>query len=210
MKKSFSVLELIFAITLLSLCLLSFSFNPTNLKIKKIDLATNRLLLYLKQTRYQALLDDKYENNNKLWHKKRWTLKFFNCRNNKGIYYVIYSDENMTGHPNKTESLKDPLTNKYIYSSNKCEYDNTTSKYVLLTNEFDINKVNVSCKTDSSLGKISFGIDGYVYKKLSNKENESKKYRIKKECKIIIEDKEGEKRVIRVGKRGEMSTIFKI
>ncbi|RXJ97880.1 hypothetical protein CRU98_12205 [Arcobacter sp. CECT 8986] len=210
MKKSFSLLELIFAITLLSIAFFSFSFNTSNLKVKKIDLATNRLILYLKETRYQALLDDKKEDSNKLWHKKRWTLKFFNCRNKKGIYYSIFSDENMTGHPNKNESLIDPLNNKYVYSSNKCEYDDSTSKYTLLTKEYNITNIDVSCKTDSSLGKISFGSDGYVYKKLSNKDNESDKYRLNKPCKIIIEDKEGERRGIELGEKGEISTISKI
>ncbi|RXJ86343.1 type II secretion system protein [Arcobacter sp. CECT 8985] len=190
MRKSFSLLELIFAIIIISITIFSFNLNKTSeLKIKKIDLATNRLLLYLKQSRYQALIDDKYYLENKKWYKQRWTLKFFNCRNHKGIYYVLYSDKNQSGHPKKSESMKDPLTNKYIYSSNKCEKNSDSSKYVLLTKEFDINKVDISCKMDASLGKISFGSDGKVYKKLSNNTNESNKYEINRVCIIKLIDK---------------------
>ncbi|QDF29969.1 type II secretion system protein [Halarcobacter anaerophilus] len=189
MKRSFSLLELILIILLLSICYYSFF-----IKIDKNNLedAANRIVLYLKQTRYQALVDSKEAYDNKLWHKKRWTFKFFRCKQSiGGIYYIIYSDENMKGHPNIDEAISDPLTNKKIYSSNSCETNSNTSKYVLLTKEYGISDVNISCNMTSSLGQISFGNDGKVYSKLSNYENQENKYEIKQRCKIELKSEEG-------------------
>ncbi|XOB61695.1 Tfp pilus assembly protein FimT/FimU [Campylobacterota bacterium DY0563] len=194
MKKSYSLIELILVIFLISILYYSISLNNHN---NKLDELTNRIVLYLKQARYQALIDNKKEKNQELWHKKRWTLKFFNCKKSVGgIYYVIYSDSNMTGHPNLDESLKDPLTKKRIYSSNNCEVSENTSKYVLITKEFDIENIKLTCNSTTTIGQISFGGDGKVYSKLSSNENQSDEYEIKERCKIDIRIKENERREI--------------
>ena len=131
MKKSFSFLEIILVVSPLGF--IYTIFIPKN-KINKLDEIANRLSLYIAYTRLKAMLDDKYEDTDPLWHKKRWTIKFFRCRNTEdGIYFVIYSDKNKTGHPSEEDSLKDPLTNKLIYSSNYCQENTKNSKYVLLT-----------------------------------------------------------------------------
>lgn len=186
MKNSFSLLELIFAIFLLILISSYFYFNPTNNKLQE---ATKRIELYLKQTRYQALIDNKKNFSDTQWHKQRWTMKFFRCSNNRGLYYVIYSDTNKLGHPNEDESLLDPLTKKRVYATNSCEYNSKRSKYVLLTKEFDIIKVDISCNTTDSLGQISFGSDGKVYTKLSTKDNGFNEFELKKRCEIKLIDK---------------------
>ena len=67
MKRSFTLLELILMIVLLGF--LYTSFIP-KVKVSKIDNLTNRLVLYLKQTRYQSLINDKFSNSDNLWHKK--------------------------------------------------------------------------------------------------------------------------------------------
>ncbi len=88
MKRSFSLLELILTLTFICLVSISFFFTKESIFENKIDIATNRLILYLKQTRLQALLDSQYSPTDNLWHKKRWTLKFFRCNKNiGGIYY---------------------------------------------------------------------------------------------------------------------------
>lgn len=110
-KKSFLLIELIFVIVIISI--VSYVFIPNPLDDTKLDTITKRLILYLNHTRYKSFIDDKYSLEEKLWHKKRWTLKFFRCRTSVGgIYYVIYSDTNMSGHPGKNDSLNDPLTKK--------------------------------------------------------------------------------------------------
>jgi len=196
MKKSFTLLELILVITLLGF--LYTAFIP-KVKPSKIDDLTNRLVLYLKQTRYQALINDKFNQNDDLWHKQRWTFKFFRCRESVGgIYYVIYSDKNLTGHPSIEDTLKDSLTQKNIYNSNYCTEDIEHSKYVLITQNFDIKSVNITCNNTTSLGQLSFGNDGKVYSKLSNISNDSNSYEIQNNCKIEIEDKYNEKRSINI------------
>ncbi len=186
MKKSLSLFELLFVVLIISFVSYSYKINPN---LENLEIATQKLVFYLKYTRYQALIDNQYDNNDPLWHKKRWTLKFFNCSKNiGGIYYSIYSDKNKKGHPNLKESLKDPLTNKYIYSSNKCKETYNTSKYVLLTKQFDIEKIDISCNSTSGLGQISFGNRTEIYTKLSPYENKSNKYQLMQECIITLFD----------------------
>tara|TARA_B100001063_G_scaffold73493_1_gene67662 strand:+ start:13823 stop:14443 length:621 start_codon:yes stop_codon:yes gene_type:complete len=194
MKKSFSLLEIILIILLLGF--LYTAFIPKT-QISKIDELTNRLVLYLKQTRYQALINDKYDKNDELWHKKRWTLKFFRCRESVGgIYYSIYSDRNSSGHPSIEDSLKDSLNLKNIYSTNYCQENINNSKYVLITKNFNIKEVKLSCNQTSSLGQLSFSSDGKIYSKLSNLPNDNSSYEIKNKCKIKLTDIFGEKRSI--------------
>lgn len=186
MKKSFTILEIIFVISILTIII--FTLKP-KIYINKLEHAANRIVLYLKQTRYQAMIDDQYDSKDSLWHKKRWTLKFFRCSNKVGgLYYVIYSDKNKKGHPSLNESLIDPLTKQRVYSSNSCNYDSKRSKYVLLTKEFGIKDVKIDCNSTSSLGQISFGNDGKIYTKLSPLSNEFDEYELKDRCKITFID----------------------
>ena len=180
MKKSFSLLEIILTISLISF--LYLLFIPKN-KINYLDEITNKIELYISYTRYKALIDDKFDSEDSLWHKKRQTIKFFRCRESVGgIYYSIYSDDNKTGIPSAEDSLKDPLSQKNIYSSNYCEENSSNSKYVLLTKFFEIVDVKLSCNDTTSLGQLSFGNNGKVYSKLSNYEYESNAYEIIEPC----------------------------
>jgi type II secretory pathway pseudopilin PulG len=190
MKKSFSILEIILVITLIGF--LYTIFLPKS-KINRLDEITSRLSLYITHLRYKAFLDNQYDLDDRLWHKKRWTIKFFRCRESVGgIYYSIYSDKNKSGHPSSEDSLKDPLTNKNIYSSNTCKENIQNSKYVLLTKEFKISDINISCNNTTSLGQLSFGSDGKIYSKLSAFDNESKEYEIDKPCiiKLVANDED--------------------
>lgn len=196
MKKTFSILE-----TILILLLLTFLYTlflPNTNTIDKLNEITNRLNLYISYTRFKALVDEKYDELDSKWHKKRWTIKFLRCRDDKGVYLSIYNDENESGQISKLDTLKDPLTNKYIYSSNSCEENSTNSKYVLLTKNFNISNVEISCNSTSSLGQLSFDSDGKVYSKLSAFSNESDKYEIKEPCYIKLISNNYEEKVIKV------------
>lgn len=96
-------------------------------------------------------------------------MKFLNCQSSiGGLYYNVYSDtQGGTGHFEKEDTLLDPLNNKYLYS-NQCKEDTVgdKSKHVLLTKEYGISKVDVSCNTTSTIGQISFGYDGKIYSQL--------------------------------------------
>ncbi len=91
-----------------------------------------------------------------------------------------------TAHYKKVDTLIDPLNNKYLYSS-ACQDDllNDKSKYVLLTKEYEIEKIEVSCNTTSTIGQISFGYDGKIYSQLGKNIKE-----IKEQCIIKLFDKE--------------------
>ena len=194
MKKSYFLLEIVITISLIAF--LYTLFVPKN-KINNLKELTNRISLYLSYVRFKALINDKFELDDNLWHKKRWTIKFLRCReSDDGIYYTIYSDKNKSGHPSAEDSIKDPLTRKNIYSSNYCKENNSNSKYVLLTKVFGITDVNISCNETTSLGQLSFGSDGKVYSKLSNYENESNEYEIKEPCSIKFVQKDGKNREI--------------
>ncbi len=190
MKKSFSLLEIVLTILLISF--IYTIFLPKN-RINYIDEVTTRMQLYISYVRYKALIDDKFDLQDSLWHKKRWTIKFFRCRESVGgIYYAIYSDNNKTGIPSAEDSLKDPLSQKNIYSSNYCEENSSNSKFVLLTKNFGITDVQISCNDTTSLGQLSFDSDGKVYSKLSNYANESNEYEINKPCFLKFISKDGE------------------
>ena len=194
MKKSYFLLEIVLTISLIAF-LYTF-FVPKN-KINNLEELTNRISLYLSYVRFKALINDKFDLDDNLWHKKRWTIKFLRCRESEdGIYYTIYNDKNKSGHPNAEGAIKDPLTRKNIYSSNYCKENNSNSKYVLLTKIFGITDVNISCNETTSLGQLSFGSDGKVYSKLSNYENESNEYEIKEPCSIKFVQKDGKNREI--------------
>ncbi len=196
MKKSFSLLEIVLTILLISF--IYTIFLPKN-RINYIDEVTTRMQLYISYVRYKALIDDKFDLQDSLWHKKRWTIKFFRCRESVGgIYYAIYSDNNKTGIPSAEDSLKDPLSQKNIYSSNYCEENSSNSKFVLLTKNFGITDVQISCNDTTSLGQLSFDSDGKVYSKLSNYANESNEYEINKPCflKFISKDAQSRELVI--------------
>ena len=194
MKKSYFLLEIVLTISLIAF--LYTLFVPKN-KINNLEELTNGISLYLSYVRFKALINDKFDLDDNLWHKKRWTIKFLRCRESEdGIYYTIYSDRNKSGHPSSEDSIKDPLTRKNIYSSNYCKENNSNSKYVLITKIFGITDVNISCNETTSLGQLSFGSDGKVYSKLSNYENESNEYEIKEPCSIKFVQKDGEYREI--------------
>ncbi len=195
-KKSFSLLELIFTIVLISIAT-SYLIPKDNLS--KLNLATDKIVLYLKYTRYIAMLDNKYDPNDDMWFKERWTLKFQKCSQSiGGLYYVIFSDINHKGSPNKSECLKDPLTNKYLYSHWDCEAGKDESKYILLTKEFNITKVEISCNSTSTIGQISFGNDGKIYSRLGTQPEDIDKYEIIDICYINLFDAKENKKTIAI------------
>jgi hypothetical protein len=131
-------------------------------------MATDKIILYLNYARYIAFIDNKFDINDDEWERKRWSLKFQNCANtNDGMYYVVYNDmSGGTAHFKKSECLKDPMNNKYLYVQSNCEPSSNESKNILLTKEFGIKKVEISCNTTTTIGQISFGNDGKIYSSL--------------------------------------------
>ncbi|MEA3512468.1 MAG: prepilin-type N-terminal cleavage/methylation domain-containing protein, partial [Campylobacterota bacterium] len=166
LTRAFSLIELIFVVAIISVII---SQSIPNYKTSKLNSAANKMILYLNYTRYITHIDNKHNINDEEWFMKRWTLKFQNCSADiGGLYYVVYSDmSGNTAHFKKEDCLKDPLTNKYLYSGSSCDTSSNENKYIQLTKEYDIQRVELSCNSTSSIGQISFGYDGKIYSKLS-------------------------------------------
>lgn len=193
-KKSFTILEILIVLLIGMMIYLSVIPNTQNTKSAQF---TDKLLFYIKQVRYQAMIDDKFDLNKELWHKQLWTLKFLKCRTNiGGIYFSIYSDINLTGKINKEDSLLDPLTNTYLYSSNYCSENSSNNSDTLLTKNYDIESLELTCNDTTSLGQISFDNKSNVYSKLSNESSDFKDYILKDKCNIKITDKMGNQKNI--------------
>ena len=190
-KKSFSLIELIFIILLISIII--SNIIPKN-KVSKINLAKKQIITHLKYTRYIAMLDNKYNYNDIYWYKKQWNMKFLNCSNKvNGIYYVIYSNtiKPSKWYISKNETLIDPFTNNYIYSTSKCKQDNLydKSKYVLLSNYYGVTSIKISCNNTSSLGQIYFDNNGSAYSYIDNNYDYIEQNKIKNNCIITLIDK---------------------
>lgn len=186
MKRSFTILELIIVVLILSILYTSFTPKTNTNNIHELK---NRLILQLKYLRYKALTDSKYDELDSKWHKERWSFKIFNCDKNKdGVYYAMYSDTNNTGSVAATEALDDPLSNKNIYTGKQCIPNNSNSKYVLLTDNFKVKEISSTCNSTDAIVQISFGFDGNVYTRLSKDEGDSYNYRLEEKCIINIVD----------------------
>lgn len=188
-KRSFTIFEIVVVLIISSIIISISNFTPKTYH-NSLDLAINQLKAHLQLTRDIALKDDKFDEENPIWFRARWTLKFRYCKDRSGIYYIIYSDKNGKGHPNKYESIKDPLTHKYLYSSYDCEPSQDESKYILLSKTYNIDDVKISCNHTSTIGQISFGNDGTPYYKLSTDPDKLYEYTLKKVCEIKLFSKD--------------------
>lgn len=156
----------------------------------QLQLASDKIILYLNYTRYIAHIDNKYDINDSQWNRKHWTLKFLKCSEKiGGLYYNVYSDmHGGTGAYKKIDTLKDPLNNKYLYSfSCQTNKKNDESKHVLLTKEYGVTDIKVSCNNTNTIGQISFGYDGKIYSSLGKNIQE-----ITEQCRIKLFDKQND------------------
>jgi hypothetical protein len=174
-----------------------------------LEEATKRVITYLKFTRYLAMIDDKTKVDGSLWFKERWTLKFQNCSYKVGgIYFVIFSDKNQQGSPNKDECAKDPITNRYLYSHYDCVASDDESDTVLLTQKYGIQKVQISCNDTNTIGSISFDKNGQAHSKLGTNVLKPDQYRLTQTCYIELFDKEENSATIAIEARtGFIHTI---
>lgn len=185
-RDSFSIIELITLVVIIALVLIIALPNTNN---SKLQLVSQKIELYLNYIRYVAFIDNKFTQDDSEWEKKRWSLKFQRCSNPEdGLYFVAFSDEfGGTGAFKKVDTLKDPLNNKYMYSGYDCIPSHNESENILLTKQYGITKVEVSCNTTATIGQISFGFDGKIYSQLGTNIKE-----ITKPCLITFYDLKGE------------------
>ena len=204
-KYAFSLYEIIIVILLTSILALSISSNN---KQNNSFLAANQILNHINLTRMHAMSDNIYNDKNLThWHKSRWTIKFMNCVSSVGgFYYVVFKDENLKGSPNKTECAVDPITKKYLYSYNDCEAGYDEDRKILITKEYGIKKITISCNKTTTIGQLSFGFFGEPYAKLSDKSTD---YLLNDDCFIEIIDEIGNSNSIKISTKSGFAEILK-
>ena len=116
MKKAFTLLELVFVIVVIGI--LAAVIIP-NTKINPIREASIQLLADIRYTQHLAMIDDRFDENNLGWFHELWQINFTaggSASSDYKVAYAIFSDwkNTHTGHPEKDELAKDPLTGKLI------------------------------------------------------------------------------------------------
>jgi type II secretory pathway pseudopilin PulG len=115
--------------------------------------AADHILAQIRYTQHLALNDYKHKFDSELWQRRFWHITFGSCSGNTVKFYMIGSDDDMTGSTNasfaKTEAAIDPVTGKPIFWQNGtvCPKggDGTVSEDIFLTYKFGITNVTNSC-----------------------------------------------------------------
>lgn len=172
MKKSFTLIELVFVIVVVAILAASINFSIPNTAMRQ---ASEQILGHIRYTQHLALKQDKYQyrpldagaiegNRSKYWFKQWPHLRITKLANDD-IFYFIYSDQPQSGTTTNynlkitsaqhNELYSDPLTYKYLmgagYSSDT-QYpdDENISTKMNLTQGYGITKISVSNTTYST------------------------------------------------------------
>ena len=112
MKKSFTMLELIFVIMIISI--LTAIVIP-NTRANSLEEAAIQLRTHLRYTQHLSFINDTYDATDDEWYKKRWQLVFYEGADaDNKVAYTIFSDKagSSTGNPQETEIALNPLNRK--------------------------------------------------------------------------------------------------
>ena len=108
MKYAFTMIELIFVFVVIGI-IAAVIIPRTN--ADPLQKAALQLVADIRYTQHLALIDDKYDNEDSIWYKKRWQLAFGKPANAGGKYaYTIYSDYigNSSGDADEDEIARNP------------------------------------------------------------------------------------------------------
>ncbi|MFC2074574.1 Tfp pilus assembly protein FimT/FimU, partial [Campylobacterota bacterium] len=141
MKKSaFTMLELVFVIVVIGIL--------TAVMLPRIDRdnvyeAAQQVISHIKYTQHLAMVDNKFDNDDPLWYKEFWQIRFQDCNSATEHAYTIFSDENHLGSINTSEAALDPLSKKRIDATN-CTSSSTQDPNVVLSNKYNIETVTLA------------------------------------------------------------------
>jgi len=108
MKKSFTLLELVFVIVVIGI--ISAVMIPRT-DSNNLREAATQLISHIRYTQHLAIMDDKFKSND-TWHRERWQLIFSkSTADTYGKYaYSIFSDgTGLTGHADVSEMAINPM-----------------------------------------------------------------------------------------------------
>jgi prepilin-type N-terminal cleavage/methylation domain-containing protein len=115
MKKAFTMMELVFVIVVVGI--LSAMIAP-NFQRNTLREAADQLISHIRYTQHLAMMDDKYDENNAIWYKERWQLRFSKNVDTEQVWaYTIFSDtSNHDGNPNINDIIaRNPINqNQYL------------------------------------------------------------------------------------------------
>ena len=102
MKKSFTLIELVFVLVVIGI--IAATIIPRS-NTNSLQEAAIQVLAHIRYTQHLALVDDKFDQNDPYWYKKRWLIVFSNSvGTDNDTAYTIFSDidGSSTGDPGAT------------------------------------------------------------------------------------------------------------
>ncbi|BAF72859.1 pilus assembly FimT family protein [Sulfurovum sp. NBC37-1] len=144
-RDAFTMLELVFVIVILGII--------AALAIPRLDRdlkqgAADNILSAIRYTQHLALLDDKQKFNDAKWQRRFWHIVFGTCTGNDK-YYMVGSDNNMTGSTNayftQNEAALDPANGKAMFWTNGVDCstggDNNVSENIFISKKYGIKTI---------------------------------------------------------------------
>jgi len=153
MKKAFTLLELVFVIVVVGI--LSAILIPKTER-NPLQEAAVQLLSDIRYTQHLAIIDDKFNAQDKDWYQRRWQILFGkNVDSDEKWAYTIFSDTsgNATGDANEAEIAINPMnpnqrmTGGYT-GANALSYNDANfvgMKKLNLGNSFGVDDIDFSC-----------------------------------------------------------------
>ena len=141
MKKAFTMLELVVVIVVIGI--IAAAALP-RINDDHIAEAADQVMSHIRYTQHLAMQDSKFNPNDAIWFRKRWSITFtraaFCDGANEWRYSVYHDDGNATGNLNSAnEVARDPLDPNRFMSSGwagitNADCANVSNKYNLTTN----------------------------------------------------------------------------
>ncbi len=121
--------------------------------------AGDNILSAIRYTQHLALMDNKFEHNDRRWQRKYWAIQFTtSTANTMNNFYIICSDNDKSGTYTKGECATDPLTGKYYYNAGgvTTSMQNDESPSIFIGKKYGIDTLTTS---GSCAGTNTIGFD---------------------------------------------------
>ena len=109
MKKSFTLLELVFVIVVIGI--IAAVVIPRQ-QGNSLEEAAIQVISHIRYTQHLAMVDDKFDPNDPLWFLENWQIQFESGGDQVG--YMVYTDRNHLGNASNNELAQDPLSQRSI------------------------------------------------------------------------------------------------
>ena len=175
-RPAFTMIELVMVIVVLGI-LASLAMPRLDRDLRQE--AADTILSNIRYTQHLALTDNKHMFNNAQWQRRWWRIVFSTCTGTDR-YFMVGSDDNMTGGTNaffaQTEAAADPRTGKPLFWTNgqSCAAGvdtSASSEDIFISKKYGITNIvsSGSCgNTANSKGHIAFDNLGRPHYGFSN------------------------------------------